>query len=91
MNIGQSGGVARNEKRFIKVVCINKNDTDLEYLKIYDAEEFIPVKRCGLGATEYMVYVEDIDSKQAAMIQRSKSSVISFIEYRNQQIDKIIE
>ncbi len=70
----------------IKVICIAKDDTDLEYLKVYDAilyEEYTDYN----GKKSPIWHV----STMRGIILRWNYKVIPVEEWRNSQIDKIIE
>ncbi len=68
----------------IKVICISKDDYMLKYLQIYDAY-LIP----NHVETAYMIC--GVSNPSSLSLIRYKEDVLPLDEYRNQQIDKIIE
>ncbi len=65
----------------IKIVCINKKDSDLKYLKTYDA---IVSHAEGYGI-EYLVF-----TSSQIVVRRYEPDIMPIEKYRNSQIDKII-
>ncbi len=68
-------------EKTIKVICIDKNDTELEYHQIYDAAKH--------SDSIYVIY-KPLGILWEA-IPRTIEKVMTIEEYRNQQINKIIK
>ncbi len=71
----------------IKVIAIDKNDTDLKYLEIYEASSILLNKEI-----KYLITLKKVFGNYAMwnILRRDNTQVIPIDEWRNLKIDQII-